>query len=180
MADGDEGQDEEPALAEQLVALDDGEWVVLVLEERGEVEAFVDEIDIDADALTGVATRKVRFDRPDGCPYMAVLHHDAHTDDATLSYALAYEGDDDAEYVALEAVRESDQSRLATDGGQQERPRPAAWPESFSAAGEDPSCPHQLMWDDAAGEYRCIYGCGRRAEAPPDRLVDDANGGGRD
>ena len=47
--------------------------------------------------------------------------------------------------------------------------RPDDWPESFSLAGEDPSCPHQMTWDGSL--YRCIYECGRTAEEPPERSI---------
>lgn len=51
---------------------------------------------------------------------------------------------------------------------------PDDWPESFSLAGEDPSCPHQMTWD--GGLYRCIYECGRTVEEPPERSIQAQQG----
>lgn len=50
---------------------------------------------------------------------------------------------------------------------------PDGWPVMYSAAGESPSCPHQMHWDGADELYRCVYECGKTAERPPDNKIEN-------
>lgn len=50
---------------------------------------------------------------------------------------------------------------------------PDEWPEMYSAAGESPSCPHQMHWDSSDAVYRCIHGCGKTADQPPAEEIEN-------
>jgi hypothetical protein len=52
--------------------------------------------------------------------------------------------------------------------------RPSTWPETYSAAGQSVSCPHQMHWDEAACEYRCIHECGTVEQTPPESACDES------
>lgn len=173
-AQGGDGQDQQ-AVAERLVGLEEQEWVVLDVSDHGKAEAYVEEVETDHDGLTATAVHQVMLTTKDGRTYRTQVAVDQHAETPQLAYATVDGANGQRQFVDIEAVRESDQQQLVPDGGQ-DRPRPAAWPESFSMAGEDPSCPHQLTWDDGEGVYVCIYGCGRRAEEPPGALVDGVDG----
>ena len=57
--------------------------------------------------------------------------------------------------------------------------RPVEWPVTFPDP--DLDCNHQYHWDDADGQYRCMY-CELGKKRPPERWMDanaERDGGSR-
>ena len=68
----------------------------------------------------------------------------------------------------------TEQTTLLTDGGAgPTMERQDGWPETYSAAGRAPDCPHQMHWDETDGVNRCVYDCDEIDEGPPEKYIGE-------